>query len=231
MALTYSTFVTQLANEIVVDPTEPEFVVVLPNIIDYAEQRCYRELDLLSTVIRDSSASLTANSRNFTLPTTLGRFVTVEGVNVITPTGSTTSSGTRNTLASVWRPMIDFLYPTEHSPATPSIPQMFAMITDQTIIVGPAPDAPYNAEVIGTIRPTPLSASNTTTYLSQYLPDVFFAAAMISATAYQKNFGAQSDNPAQAQSWETQYEKLIASANFEEIRKRYGQALEAKMRG
>jgi hypothetical protein len=98
---------------------------------------------------------------------------------------------------------------------------MYAMITDQTVIVGPWPDANYMVEVIGTVRPTPLSASNTTTYLTLYLPDLFVAASMIFAAGYQQNFGSQADNPQQAQSWSAQYDKLFPSANIEEMRKKY----------
>ena len=44
---------------------------------------------------------------------------------------------------------------------------------------------------------------------------------MIFATAYQRDFGAQVDNPAQGVSWEGQYSKLMQSANIEELRKRF----------
>jgi hypothetical protein len=55
MSLTYNTFVTSLANLIVVSPVDVGYVTALPNIIDDAEQRLYRELDLLSTVTRDTA--------------------------------------------------------------------------------------------------------------------------------------------------------------------------------
>jgi hypothetical protein len=38
-----------------------------------------------------------------------------------------------------------------------------------------------------------------------------------------RDFGSQSDNPAQAQSWESQYQNLIKSANKEEMQKRYNE--------
>ena len=65
MSLTYSTFVSSLANMLVIDPTDTNYLAALPNVIDDAEQRIYRELDLLSTIIRDSTGTLTANSRSF----------------------------------------------------------------------------------------------------------------------------------------------------------------------
>jgi len=88
VSLTYSTFVTSLANLISVEPTDPGYLTALPNIIDDAEQRLYRELDLLSTMVT-ATGLLTSGSRKFTLPTTSGTFVVVEEFNVITPAGIT----------------------------------------------------------------------------------------------------------------------------------------------
>lgn len=218
MALTYSTFVDQIANLMATSSTSPEFQTMLPGAIDYAEQRIYRELDLLSTVVRDSSATLTAASRNFTLPSSAGRFVTVQGVNVVTPVGAAPDSGTRNQLLPVSREYLDSVW---QSGSGASVPQFFAMITDQSIIVGPWPDNSYAVEVIGTIRPTPLSATNATTFLTNYLPDILIAATMIFASAYMRNFGAQSDSPQMAQSWENQYQTLMKSAVAEELRKKF----------
>jgi hypothetical protein len=76
-------------------------------------------------------------------------------------------------------------------------------------------------EVFGTIRPTPLSASNTSTYLTAHLSDLFFAACMCSISGYQRDFGAQADDPKQAQSWENQYAMRLNSANREEMRRKY----------
>lgn len=218
MSYNYAGYVQQLANMLVVPQTDPNYQIALNNIIDSAEQRIYRELDLLNTVVRDQGGTLTANSRNFTLPQTAGRFVVTNNFNVFTPVGTTTN---RTQLVPVSRDFLDAIWPNEASASTPSVPQYYAAIIDQQFIVGPPPDAGYTMEVIGTIRPTPLSASNTTTYLTLYLPDLFLAASMVFAAGYQQNFSAMSDNPAQSMSWEEHYKSLFASANTEEQRKRY----------
>lgn len=215
MSYTYTEYVTDLANTLVVPSTDPNFLTELPRIIDDAEQRIYRELDLLTTIVRDSSATFTANSRNFTFPQ---HFVVSESLNVFTPQGTTTN---RIPLIPTTREFIDYVYGNEAAVDTPSVPQYYAMITDQTIIVGPPPDAAYTAEVVGTIRPEPLSATNTTTYLTQYLPDLFFAASVIFGEAYLQNFGAAADNPQAGVTWESHYQTLAASANMEENRKKY----------
>ncbi len=218
MSLTYTQWVAEISNLTAIDPADADFVANLPSCIDYSEQRMYRELDLLSTVTRQTGA-LVVGTRNFTLPSTAGRFVVVNGINVITPAAQTNpDAGTRVPLVPTSRDVLDVIWP---SATGAGVPNQFAMITDQQVIVGPAPDMAYTAEVIGTIRPTPLSASNTTTYLTLYLPDLFLAASMIWMSGFMRNFGAQSDNPQMSQSWEAQYEKLFTSANVEAQRSRF----------
>lgn len=219
MAMTYTTYVAQIANIMAVESTTPQFQTMLPGMIDYAEQRIYRELDLLQTVTRDNSASLTTGSRNFTLPTPANsNFITLQGINLITPAGTTAENGTRNALQPTTREYLDTVW---NSYANAALPTLFAMIDQFNIIVGPWPNANYSVEVIGTIRPTPLSASNTSTFLTQYLPDLFVAGSLIFAFGYMRDYGGMSDNPQSSQSWEAQYQNLFKSANNEELRKKW----------
>lgn len=215
MAFTYAQLKTAIAGAMPISESDANFTAMLPDAISYGENRIYRELDLLATVVRDSTGTLNANSRNFTLPSTNGRFVTVTGVNVF-------SSSVRYPLVRASRDVIDALWPTETAASASTIPQYWAPITDQDIIVGPPPGVNLTAEVIGTIRPAPLSASNPTTFLSNYLPDLLLAACMVYVTGWMKNYGAQADDPKMAQSWENQYQQLRASANAEELRKKFG---------
>lgn len=219
MSLTYNSFTTSLANMIVVPVSDPNYVIALPNIIDDAEQRLYRELDLLSTVTRDTGL-LAANSRNFTLPSNNGRFVVIEQMNVITPVATTNPDlGTRNPLLPTSKEYLDVVYP---SVTGAGVPNLMAPISDQAWIVGPWPDAAYTVEVIGTIRPAALSADNPNTFLTDYLPDVFLAAALVMSAGYQKNFSSMGDDPKAAVSWESHVKVLLESAMVEEIRKKFG---------
>lgn len=221
MALTYTTFVSSLANMITVPLSDPNFIQAVPNIIDDAEQRLYRELDLLSTMVTATGA-LTAGSRRFTLPTTVpnGNFVVVEEMNVITPAGTTNPElGKRNPLLPVSKEFLDVTYP---SGVGAGVPGYCAPVSQQEWILGAWPDAAYTVEVVGTIRPAPLSEANPVTFLSQYLPDVFLAAALVFSAGYQQNFSSMGDNPQQAVSWESHVQPLIASAKIEEIRKKFG---------
>ena len=214
MSYNYSTLISALQTTAVQLSTDVNWLNIIPNILDSAEQRCYRDLQLLSTIVRDTSGSLTANSRNFTLPQTLGRFVTVKGLNVIV-------SSTRQQLRPVSIHFIDATWPSENSASVPSIPEYFAPVSDQIFVVGPSPDSAYGMEVLGTIRPTPLSAGNPTTYLTNYLSDLFFAACMSAVAGYMRDYGAQADDPKLAQSWESQYQQRLASASKEEAMRKF----------
>lgn len=218
MPLTYDTFVTSLANMLVIPPTDPNYVAVLPNVIDDAEQRIYRELDLLTTIVRDTSGSLTPNNRNFTFPQ---HIVVSEGINIFTVELGQTK---RHQLIPATRDFLDATYPDDifaGDVGTVTLPKYYAMITDQTIIVGPSPAQTYQVEVIGTIRPTPLSVANQTTYLTLYLPDLFLTEALIFGYGYLKDFGAATDDPRSAAGWDKHYQELWQSANVEENRKKY----------
>ena len=211
----YSDYVLTIANLIPTTTTDPNFVQILPSIINDGELRINRDFDFLSTIVRDQSATLTANSRNFTFPQ---EFVVSESINVFTPVGTTT---VRNQLVPVTQEFLDNVWGIETAPTTPSIPQYYAMITDQKIIVGPPPDDVYTVEVTGTIRPAPLSATNTSTYISTYFPDLFISASMCFVCPWMKNYGASVDDPQQGVTWEQHYSKQFAAANVEEARKKY----------
>lgn len=221
MSLNYTSYIASVANLAVVPTTDANFVQIIPSMIDYAEGRIYRDLNLISTVISDSSATLTANSKNFTLPTSVGVFNTVTQVNVITPVGATISNGTKVSLIRSSLKALNFLYPLGTAPTSPSIPTMYAMFNDTSIAVGAAPGDNYRVEIVGTVRPAALSGSNPTTYLVTYLPDLFVAASMIFVAGFQKNFSSTADDPQSAMSWEKQYKFLLGSAATEEARRRF----------
>lgn len=223
----YTTYVAELANLLVVPVGDNNYTTVLPNIIDDAEQRIYRELDLLNTVVTQTAALSTATNL-FNLPSTVGTFVTVQYVNAITPAGTTSPvAGTRNNLVPVSTEVVNFLYP---SSSGSTVPNYFAMLTQTAILVAPWPDQAYTMEIAGTIRPAALSSTNVTTILTQYFPDLFIAASMVFAAAYLKNYGAAVDDPKMAVTWESHYQALMASAAVEEARKKFtGQGWSSKM--
>lgn len=211
MAYTYSTFVTALAAALTVDQSDSDFVALLPTIIDDAEQRIYRELDLVSASVI-SNATMVVGSRYLTLPTTDGHIVVIDAINIV-------DSNTRYPLKPATLDVIDYIWPS-NTALTGIKPQLFYRLDDNRVVVAPVPGFTWSVEIVGTIRPLPLTSSNGATFLTTYLSDLFFAATMISASGtLLKNYGAQSEDPQQAQAWESQYQVRLASAKSEELRK------------
>lgn len=216
-----NSYVEQLANLAVVklaltDPLDP-FTILIPQAITYAENRIYRDLDLLSTVSSNNAYTVSVANRNITVPASA--FITIQDVNLILPPGTTNPEiGTRQPLLPTTKEFLNVVYP---SAAGLAPPEYFAMVDQNKMIVGPWPDNTYTVEIVGTIRPDSLSNTNKTTFISLYLPDLFIMASMIFVSGYQRNFGRQSDDPAMAQSYETQYKTLLAGATMEEMRKKF----------
>lgn len=218
--LTYNQYVTELANLAVVETTNPEFLTNLPQCITYAENRIYRDLDLLSTVTATSGFSCAVGSRQITWP--MAQFVTVQEINVITPVGvSDPNAGTRVLLRPVTKFWLDTVYPTA---TTTGVPAYMAMLNQNTALIGPWPDQNYAAEIVGTVRPDSLSSSNQTTFISLYLPDLFLMASMVFISGYQRDFAlgaSQPNDPGMPINYETQYQTLLKSAAVEEARKKF----------
>lgn len=215
----YTTYINQIATMAVIPVTDPNYVSIIPQMINYAELRMQRDLDFLSTQVSNSTYSFTSGNGTLTIPT--AQFVVMETFEVLDDSGNSTP------LLPIGKEFIQNVYGTG---STNGIPKYFAVyggdslttgLTSQNIIVGPIPNSAYNVCLTGTVRSTPLSATNTQTYISVYLPDLFIMASMIYVSAYQRNFGRQSDDPQMAQSYESQYQALKLSAMVEENRKKF----------
>ena len=215
--LTYSQYVTQIATLAVVEENDPAFQIILPQMITYAENRMYRDLDFLFTSVSNTSYACTVGTRSISVPA--GTFVVPEQINLITPAGTVSpDNGTRVPLLPVTKEYLDAVYGSSQSKAQPVV---FAVFDDYQFLLGPYPDAAYQVEIVGTIRPNSLSAANPTTFISLYLPDLMIMASMIYVSGYQRNFGRANDDPQMAITYESQYQTLLKSALMEENRKKF----------
>jgi hypothetical protein len=225
--LTYTTYKTQIAQMAVVAEDDPNFVAILPMMIDYASLRICRDLDLMFTSVslHGVGYQLTAGNRNLSFAQDLPNgtsFVVSEQINLITPVGqSDPDAATRTPLMPTTKEFLDAVY---GSASYTGVPKYFVPFNETLFFVGPTPDDSYYVEVVGTIRPASLSPTVTTTFISQYLPDLLVMASMIYISAYQRNFGKESDDPQMAMSYETQYQLLLKSAVVEEARKKFDAA-------
>jgi hypothetical protein len=231
--LTYNGYVTQIATMAVVNTTTTAGVVVgvddafnaiIPQMLNYAELRLQRDLDLLPTQTTDSYV-LTSGSNELTIST--DDFVTIQTILLDDGTGNVPLLPTTK----------EFLQNVYGSSSNTGVPSYYAMYggdratggnTDNNIILGPWPDSNYTVTLTGTIRAPTLytfattqDASTETTFISTYLPDLLIMASMIYISAFQRNFGRESDDPAMAQSYESQYQALLKGATIEEFRKKF----------
>lgn len=216
--------------------TDPDFLAVLNAIIDDAEQRAYRDLDLLMTRVTDGSAALTQSARAFTLPTTKGIFVVVEQVSLFYPA---IGGVQQPPLLPVSKEALEQFWPSDLPPTTPSLPTLWSPIDQVSIMVGPPPDLAYPVVVFGTQRPLPLYTGATLntqtnqftitagspaadgTVLSNFFPDLFLAAQGVFLSAWQRNFGTEVNDPQMALSCEQHYQALLKSSVVEQQRARF----------
>lgn len=229
MSYTYTSWTTALFNTVVAQSSDPNWTNQIPTFIDYAEQRMYRELDILATRVLDTSLTLSSGTNTYTLPSHFGTFIVVENMWILSSDPGGSINLTQNLLTPVSMPFLSVAYPNEIS-SNCAIPEFMAWTGAGTgpgsgvqpvFQLGPCPDLPYALMVQGTVRPTPLSSANATTLLTTYYPDLWFSCTMVAASAFMRNFGSQADNPAMAVSWEAQYQTLFKSADIEEARKQF----------
>jgi hypothetical protein len=217
-----TSYITQIATMAVVEETNADFLKILPQMITYAENRIYRELDFLFTSAASTAYSLSTGSRTIVVSAATfpdGTLVVPEQINLITPAGTSNPNlGTRVPLTPTTKEFLDAVYGASSSTGQP---QYWVPFDDYTFLVGPYPNANYTVEIVGTFRPASLSATNTTTFISLNLPDIFIMASMIYVSAYQRNFGRANDDPQMAVTYESQYQALLKGAMVEEARKKF----------
>lgn len=226
--LNYTTLISEVATITAITSGvlvsgDNNFGGVMDAAIDYAEGRLYRDLDLVSASIVDASVVCTSGVRTVSLSTTAGNPLQIDALNLLSSAGTTSSNATRIPLVPTSRAVIDMVYPSAAS-SNCGQPQFFARVSDTQLIMGPSPDQAYGIEMQATIRPNPLSASNSSTWLTQNVPELMVAATMIFLAGYMRDFGSQSDNPQLAQSWEGQYKALMATAQVDSMRQKFESA-------
>lgn len=212
-----NSYIAQIATMAVVEQTNAEFLTILPQMITYAENRIYRDLDFMFTSTPITGYALSVGSRQLTIPE--GTLVVTDQINIITPVGTVDpDAGTRTPCLPVTKEFLDAVY---GSSSYTGMPEYFVPFNDNLFLFGPFPDQAYNVEIIGTYRPASLSVSNPSTFISLYLPDLFIMASMIYISAYQRNFGRANDDPQMAMTYESQYQALLKGASVEESRKKF----------
>lgn len=200
----------------------------VPQMLNYAELRIQRDLDLLASQT-SNIYTITAGQQSFNIP--INDFLTVQTIEAVQQQSGTVVSS--QPLLPVSKEMIQNVY---GGLVGAGVPQYFAMYgdtfggnadTNNIVIFGPVPSYAWQLRVTGTIRTPSLYSYATSgpadtgyTYISTYYPDMLLMASMIFVSAYQRNFSATSDSPDMGLSYEKAYQALRLGAISEENRKK-----------
>lgn len=236
-ALTWTTLQTELLVALVQAPPPynvipADFASLYPRATSYAESRICAEIPMLANRTQDTSLTTTPGSRRLNLSLMTNPLVAQEGLALVV-------SGTQYPYDETTLDFIDIFWPTEATTLAPNLadnigrfwaplntgPNSGIMIGGQAatsiIVMAPTPSDVFTAVCTGLFQPVPLSSTNASSYLSSVYPDLLVAGCMVFLEgALRRNFGAQSDDPKQALSWEGQYTTLRDAAKFEEARRR-----------
>lgn len=200
---------------------DDRFVNAVQSIIDYAELRILRDLQLLNTTT--SNTTFFTVSNNYQLDIPQGTFINIQNINILDalpplrPVSKEYIYNVWGPAASTGRPEVYCLFGGDVSSPT---------TTPYVLLFGPTPNSAYHLNIVGTVRPTSiyvLGQTNpfATTFISSQFPDLFLMASMVYISGYQRNFGRQSDDPSQAVSYESQYATLLKSCMLEEAQKKF----------
>lgn len=231
--LSYNGYIAAIATLAVVNTTtvngvlqgtDAPFNALIPQMLNFAELRIARDLDLMPS-LTSNSYQLTPGSNVLQLG--VSDFVTVQTLGV-------QIGGALYPLLPTSKEYIQLVF---GDPSFTGQPVVFAMIggdaatggnTFNNVLVGPYPDINYPVAVMGTVRlptlyqnATQELAATATTFISTWLPDLLLQASMIYIAQFQRNFLPTSNDPDQPGSYELQYGNLLKGAIVEEARKRF----------
>jgi hypothetical protein len=203
----YDDFVESLQTmmEINLNQTDTNFQNVLPRIIEYGENRLYRELTFLAITVSDGSEVITPSVRRITVP---AKFLDVRYCNLCLPSTGNPDQGVRTPLERVSPETLDFIWP--DSSAGPGPPTKYAIYGLEaayatggafTMRIAPAADAANTVEIIGPVKPPPLSKTNPETILTVRYPEMFLCVCMIFGKGYHGDYEG-------ASGWNAQYKEL-----------------------
>jgi len=204
--------------------TDPYWVMELPRIIEDSENRIFKDTDLLAWRVTDRTGVLVPNQRQWALPLNAFNqtFRKVEQINIVGTSSDPVPADVRQVIDIYSRAYVDWAWPSNST--YNGMPKVAAMENTNTVIFGPAPDQGYSVEVIGPQTQQPLSITNQGTFLSMMLPDLWFAATMVNAMAFQRDLGSMSENPQASVNWEQRYQNILKSAQVEEAGRWYRSA-------
>lgn len=177
-------------------PGDPTLTPFIPDFIALAEARINRDLRVRAMEAR-ATASLTGAYT--ALP---AGFLEMRNFQLNTSPVTTLSYVTPQQLDASWAGSVS------------DRPAVYTII-GEAVQVGPAPDAPYEAEMAYYRRFEPLSASQPMNWLLTNAPDIYLYAALLEATTFLMN-------DERVPLWSSAYENAVQRASAADDRGRWG---------
>ena len=171
--ITYAELTQKLQDWL--EDDDAEFVGVIDDVINLGEMRLWRDLDL-SIFTSEDTAPTSNGVATVTKPTTDPQLVSWQSI-YYDNAGERTFLELRST---------DFVRDHQVIGAT-APPKYYAEQTETDWLLSPIPDAIYTLNARGVTRPTRLSGTQTTTWLSTHQDDILFKACLAEAEGFLKS--------------------------------------------
>lgn len=169
--MTYDELVTQIQQYLETD--EASFVENIPNFVKAVENRIYNEVQL-PALRKNVTGAMTAGNKYLTLPSD---FLAPFSLATINP-----STGAYNYVIYCDVNLVREAYPI---PATTGLPKVYSMFDENTLIVGPTPDASYAVELHFFYYPESLVTAGTS-WVSTNFPSVMLYGCLSEGYRYLK---------------------------------------------
>ena len=174
--MTYAELVQKIRDYTEVDSNVLTSTIV-DGFINDAEFRILREVDSDNNR-KYASASLVLNTRFLDTPANL---LVIRSAQIVDSDG-TASADNRDFLQ--YR---DTNFMAEFNPTVSTgVPKYYGYWDEDTLVFAPTPDATYTIQLNYVLKPTGLSATTTTTYLSQQFPNGLLYACLVEAYGFLK---------------------------------------------
>ena len=177
--MTYAELVTKIRDYCEVD-SNVFTSTIIDGFIQDAEFRILREID--SDNNRSyAQADIIAGQRYVNTPLINDETLVIRSAQITNSTGGADNS---NRAFLEYR---DTSFISEYNAeGTQGLPKYYSYWDENTIVLAPTPDQNYNMQINYILKPTQLSSSNTTTYLSKEFPNGLLYACLVEAYGFLK---------------------------------------------
>lgn len=179
---------------------DAEFTGSIDDVINLGEMRLWRDLDL-ALFKSEETTPTAASTETLTKPVTDTELVTWQSLYYDYDFGSG--------LIRTWLELRSVDYVRDHQVlGATAPPKYYAEQTETDWLLSPIPDVIYTVNCRGITRPTRLSGTQTTTWLSLHQDDILFKACLVEAEGFLK-----SDD--RVEMWKQQYAEALPLAKRE----------------